>query len=93
MTDKLWDDSQMHSFEDLASRLGRQSPTPEDLSAMESIRSSAIGFGFVLIDLTKPSREQSLALTALEEAKYWANQALARHHVYQPYKTVQEDQK
>lgn len=26
---------------------------------------------------TKPGREQSLALTALEEAKFWTNQAIA----------------
>lgn len=29
-------------------------------------------------ELTKPSREQSLAITALEEAMFWGNAALAR---------------
>jgi hypothetical protein len=32
-----------------------------------------------IVDNTKVSREQSLALTALEEAKYWTNQNIARN--------------
>lgn len=32
-----------------------------------------------ILTSTRPSREQSLALTALEEAKYWTNQAIAVH--------------
>ncbi len=32
-----------------------------------------------ILTSTAPSREQSLALTALEEAKYWTNQAIALH--------------
>ena len=34
-----------------------------------------------ILDATKSSREQFLALTALEDAKYWTNQAIARHGV------------
>ncbi|MBG6106574.1 hypothetical protein [Frigoribacterium sp. CG_9.8] len=40
--------------------------------------------GFIL-DNTHVNREQSLALTALEQAKFWTNQAIALHGV--PQKT------
>lgn len=32
----------------------------------------------VVVDVTPASREQSLAITALEEAAFWANAAIAR---------------
>lgn len=35
----------------------------------------------VILHQTKPGREQSLALTALEEAKYWTNQSIAKDGV------------
>jgi hypothetical protein len=34
-----------------------------------------------VVRLTPPSREQSLAVTALEEAMFWANAAIARQGV------------
>lgn len=34
-----------------------------------------------ILDTTLVNREQALALTALEEAKYWTNQSIAQHGV------------
>jgi hypothetical protein len=33
-----------------------------------------------LVDLMPPGREASLAATKMEEAMFWANAAIARHH-------------
>ena len=45
----------------------------------EFIRSAAGELAEVLVGQTPTSREQSLALTALEEAVFWANAAIARN--------------
>lgn len=45
----------------------------------DSLRALAKSYALFICDLTPPSREQSLALTALEEAVMWANAAIARH--------------
>ena len=42
------------------------------------IRAKAKEFALLLADLTPASREQSLALTALEESVFWSNAAIAR---------------
>jgi hypothetical protein len=42
------------------------------------IRAEAREFALVLLRLTPPGREQSLALTSLEQAVMWANAAIAR---------------
>ena len=41
-----------------------------------------------IVATTLPSREQSLALTALEEALMWANKAIAQHGTPQRVATV-----
>ena len=43
-----------------------------------SIRSRALGLAVFIRVVTPPTREQSLALTKLEEAVMWANAAIAR---------------
>lgn len=43
------------------------------------IRETAYRFASLIVVETPPSREQSLALTALEEAVMWANAAIARN--------------
>lgn len=45
----------------------------------EAIRQKAYEFGELLYHLTPTSREQSLALTQLEDAVMWANAAIARN--------------
>lgn len=45
----------------------------------EEIREIALGFADRINELVPDSREKSLAITALEEAVFWANAAEARH--------------
>lgn len=45
----------------------------------QTIREMAKEFALHLAESTPASREQSLALTALEEAVFWANAAIARN--------------
>lgn len=42
------------------------------------IRDEARAFAELIVECTPESREQSLAMTALEEAVMWANAAIAR---------------
>ena len=51
-------------------------PTEDQLDAQREIRASIAEAGTRLQDLTEPSREQSLALTKLEEALLWAGRAI-----------------
>lgn len=44
----------------------------------EQLRAAAGNFAALIVKLTPESREQSLALTALEGANLWANAAIAR---------------
>lgn len=50
---------------------------PDQAKRYEFIRARARAFAQVIVTLTPPSREQSLAITALEEAVMRANQAIA----------------
>lgn len=43
-----------------------------------AIRDKAKEFALLAADLTPPSREQSLAYTALEQAVFWFNASIAR---------------
>lgn len=45
----------------------------------EEIRNQAKGLAYVIDNLCPKSREQSLALTNLEQAIFWANAAIARN--------------
>ena len=45
------------------------------------LRSQAKEFAETILRLTPVSREQSLALTNLEQASFWANAAIARNEV------------
>ena len=45
----------------------------------ENIRNHGRDMGFVILNMSEPSREQSLALTKLEEAVMWANASIARN--------------
>ncbi len=45
----------------------------------EEIRAGALSFAEYLLSVTLESREQSLALTKLDEVVFWSNAAIARN--------------
>lgn len=51
-------------------------PSPEQLQAQRVIRDAIEGASDLVKSETKPGREQSLALTKLEEALMWAGKAV-----------------
>lgn len=53
--------------------------TPITAPAYESIRAICKEAARQILSRTPESREQSLAVTHLEEAMFWANAAVARH--------------
>lgn len=53
-------------------------PAPYQLPKFEALREEARRFAGMIVAKTPDSREQALALTALEEAVMWANAAIAR---------------
>lgn len=62
----------------IASDFTYHAPKPGQGERYETIRMKAYNLAYDLLTLTPPSREQSLALTALEEVVMWANAAIAR---------------
>lgn len=51
----------------------------EQVQRFVRLREKAKEFALLIAELTPASREQSLALTALEESIMWANAAIARN--------------
>jgi hypothetical protein len=64
----------------LAHRFAYHPPTTTAaISRHVGVRSACLGAAKELVELTgPPTREQSLAITKLEEAMFWANAAIAR---------------
>ncbi len=54
-------------------------PKGDQIPRYQAIRDQAKQFAAYILDATIPSREQSLALTKLEEVVFWANAAIARN--------------
>lgn len=54
-------------------------PKDNQVDRYEFIRTRAKQLALAIADLTPESREQSLALTRIEEAVFWANAAIARN--------------
>lgn len=50
-------------------------------AVMDDMRGVFRSVASTILVETKPGREQAAALTALEEAKYWTNQAIAKDGV------------
>lgn len=59
-------------------RFTYHSPKGDQPKRYEEIRDKAHEFAMAILNRTPESREQSLAITALEEAVMWANAAIAR---------------
>ncbi len=70
--------------EELATRFTYHPPRTGQPETYEAIRDAAKAFATYLVALTPESREQSLAVTAIEEAVFWANAAIARRESYRP---------
>lgn len=65
--------------EDLHNRFTYHAPKPQQQEKYEEIRFTAREFAKLLNEQLPESREKSMAFTALEEAVFWANAAVARH--------------
>jgi hypothetical protein len=64
--------------DELATRFTYHPPKDDQPERYVRIRGEAMALAITIAETTRESREQSLALTALEEAVFWANAAIAR---------------
>ena len=64
---------------DIVTRFTYYPPKNDQAEKYEEIRRAARSLASLLITLTPESREQSLAITHLEEAVFWANASIARN--------------
>ena len=64
--------------DELETRFTYHPPQVGHLGRYAAIRVGALAFAKLIVDTTPESREQALALTALEEAMLWANSAIVR---------------
>lgn len=71
-------DNKQEINEDIERRFTYHSPKPEDIPKFAELRNTAKELAYLIVKLTPESREQSLALTKLEECIMHANAAIAR---------------
>lgn len=64
--------------QELTDRFTYHAPKDDQPERFVRIRQQALQFAELIAHYTPVSREQSLALTALEEVVMWANAAIAR---------------
>ena len=69
----------MADDDDLVSRFTYHPPKNGQAERYENLRAQGLHLARLVSEHTPPSREQSLALTHLEQAVMWANAAIARH--------------
>lgn len=70
---------------DIENRMFYNRPTEEAAKRHKSVQLAAAEFAKVLIELCpNPSRELSLAITHVEEARMWGNAAIAHHQETPP---------
>lgn len=56
----------------------KMTPNKQDVAqSFQTLRDAAREFGDIILETTEPSREQSLALTHVEEALMWATKQVA----------------
>lgn len=63
---------------EIVTRFTYHPPHGDQAARYANLRSRAMELAQLIVETTPESREQSLALTALEEAVMWANAAIAR---------------
>ena len=78
------------SMSDLENRFTYHKPFGSQPKRYESIRAKAKELAILITELTPHSREQSLALTKLEECSFWANASIARNEIVTDIAKVQE---
>jgi hypothetical protein len=69
----------MADSDDLINRFTYHPPKNDQAERYQQIRDAGLHFATLVNDMTPPSREQSLALTKIEEAVMHANASIARH--------------
>lgn len=69
----------MTSSADIENRFTYHAPKPGQPERYVELRDTAKVLATKIVALTPPSREQSLALTNLEQAIFWANAGIARN--------------
>lgn len=63
----------------IAKQFGYRTPSPSQLARQRAIRELVHDATIKIKSMTPKSREQSIALTHLETAMFYANAAIARH--------------
>lgn len=63
----------------LINRFTYHAPEGNQPERYQNIRAMALTFAMYIAEHTPESREQSLAITKLEEVVFWANAAIARN--------------
>lgn len=71
----------MVTREEWKNRVAFHPGTPNVASTYDELRTVIYQAGLRIIENTRSSREQSLALTKLEEAFMWASKAVAIHEI------------
>lgn len=66
-------------MQDLEKRFTYHAPKPGQPEKYTAIRDKAKELAEMIVELAPESREQSLALTNLEQAVMWANAGIARN--------------
>lgn len=66
------------TLDDLAVRFSHHAPTGPDAERHARLRLALWTAARSVVEITPGGREQSLAITHLEEAMFWANAAVAR---------------
>ena len=69
----------MITKDDLDNRFTYHSPKGTQNERYVAMRESARRLAYQILESTPSSREQSLAITSLEEAIFWANASIARN--------------
>jgi hypothetical protein len=54
-------------------------PDPKQIEKYQKIRDTGKELAKLIVELCPESREQSSAITRIQEAIFWANAAIARH--------------
>lgn len=65
--------------DDLKNRFIYHAPKGDQAERYQLLRDAGLGLAALIVHNSPPSREQSLALTKLEEALFWANAGIARN--------------